>query len=97
MITLSILIFALLTDCFLAAFVALLGARRNIGFGWSFLISLIFTPIVGLIFVLLSDERPDGERKLGCIGGTLGFLGLICLVTLIFLLLGGGALIAAAL
>ncbi len=93
---LLVLTFGLLSGCFLAALVGMLGARRRIGFGWSFLISLIFTPIVGLIFVLFSDELPTaGERRWGCIGNTLGCLGLIFLIGFLVLLFGGGAMLAA--
>ncbi len=91
-----VLFFALLSGCFLAALVGMLGRRRTIGFGWPFLLSLIFTPLVGLIIVLLSDELPDGQKQgLGCIGGVLAFLGFLCLIVFLLLLLGGGAMIAA--
>lgn len=91
-----VLIFALLSGCFLAALVGMLGRRRTIGFGWPFVLSLVFTPLVGLIFVLLSEELPNGQKQgLGCIGGILAFLGLLCLIIFLVVLLGGGALIAA--
>ncbi len=50
----------------LSILVGLVGARRRIGFGWTFLLSVIFTPLVGLIAALLSDELPSGERRWGC-------------------------------
>lgn len=91
-----VLIFALLSGCFLAALVGMLGRRRTIGFGWPFVLSLVFTPLVGLIIVLLSEKLPDGQKQgLGCIGGTLAFLGFLCLIVFLLLLLGGGAMIAA--
>ncbi|MBE6207670.1 MAG: hypothetical protein E7132_03245 [Rikenellaceae bacterium] len=91
-----VLFFALLSGCFLAALVGMLGRRRTIGFGWPFLLSLIFTPLVGLIIVLLSEKLPDGQKQgLGCIGGVLAFLGFLCLIVFLLLLLGGGAMIAA--
>ncbi len=91
-----VLIFALLSGCFLAALVGMLGRRRTIGFGWPFVLSLVFTPLVGLIIVLLSEKLPDGQKKgLGCIGGVLAFLGVLCFVAFLLFLLGGGALIAA--
>jgi len=91
-----VLLFALLSGCFLAALVGMLGRRRTIGFGWPFLLSLIFTPLVGLIIVLLSEKLPDGQKQgLGCIGGVLAFLGFLCLIVFLLLLLGGGAMIAA--
>lgn len=91
-----VLIFALLSGCFLAALVGMLGRRRTIGFGWPFVLSLVFTPLVGLIIVLLSEKLPDGQKQgLGCIGGILAFLGFVCLIIFLLLLLGGGAMIAA--
>ena len=64
--------------------------------GLSFLISLIFTPIVGLIFVLLSDPLPGGSSNgLGCIGNTLGCLGLLFLLGFVLLIFTGGAALAA--
>lgn len=91
-----VLIFALLSGCFLAALVGMLGRRRTIGFGWPFVLSLVFTPLVGLIIVLLSEKLPDGQKQgLGCIGGVLAFLGFLCLIVFLLLLLGGGAMIAA--
>lgn len=91
-----VLIFALLSGCFLAALVGMLGRRRTIGFGWPFVLSLVFTPLVGLIIVLLSEELPDGQKKgLGCIGGIMAFLGFLCLLVFLLMLLGGGAMIAA--
>ena len=91
-----VLIFALLSGCFLAALVGMLGRRRTIGFGWPFVLSLVFTPLVGLIIVLLSEKLPDGQKQgLGCIGGVLAFLGFLCLIVFLLLVLGGGAMIAA--
>ena len=91
-----VLIFALLSGCFLAALVGMLGRRRTIGFGWPFVLSLVFTPLVGLIIVLLSEKLPDGQKKgLGCLGGILAFLGFLCLIVFLLMLLGGGAMIAA--
>lgn len=50
-------IFGILSGCFLAVLVGIIGSHRRIGFGWAFLISLIFTPLVGLIVALLTDPR----------------------------------------
>ena len=41
------LIFGLLSGCFLSVLVGIIGSRRRIGFGWAFLLSVIFTPLVG--------------------------------------------------
>ncbi len=79
---------ALLFGCLLPALVGWLGSRRELGFGWAFLISLIFTPLVGLIFVLLSRPLPEGaEPKLGCIGGCLSLAGLLLLGFILMFLL----------
>ena len=51
-------IFGILSGCFLAVLVGIIGSHRRIGFGWAFLISLIFTPLVGLIVALLTDPLP---------------------------------------
>ncbi len=79
---------SLLFGCLLPALVGWLGSRRELGFGWSFLISLIFTPLIGLIFVLLSPPLPAGsEPKMGCIGGCLSLVGLLFLGFLLFFVL----------
>ena len=49
------LLFGLLSGCLLAVLVGIIGSRRRIGFGLAFLLSLIFTPLVGLIVALLTD------------------------------------------
>jgi len=36
--------------------VASAGSKRNIGYGNSLIISLIFSPIIGMLFVLMSSE-----------------------------------------
>lgn len=36
-----------------------LGKNRTCGFFWSFLCSLIFSPIIGAIYVALSDRNSD--------------------------------------
>jgi len=93
--SLLILLFGLLSDSFLAALVGVIGSRRRIGFGWAFLISLIFTPLVGIVFVLLSDPLPYGASRWGCLGTVMAVAGLLCLAVFLLLALGGGALFAA--
>jgi hypothetical protein len=39
-----------------AALVALLGKNRNIGYGWSFVLCLFLSPIIGLIIILFSKK-----------------------------------------
>lgn len=84
----ALLIFGLLTDSFVAALVGLLGARRRIGFGWAFFLSVLFTPLVGLIVCLLSDKLPDGQRKWGCLGSILAIITLALFVFFALMMLG---------
>ena len=80
---LSILIFAVVLGVGVDALIGLFGSRRNIGFGWAFIISLLLTPLAGLIAVLLSEPLPQGaEPKYGCLGFSFGCMGTI-IITLI--------------
>lgn len=90
-----VLIFGLLSGSLLSVLVGMLGSRRRIGFGWAFLLSWIFTPIVGLIVTLLTDPLPDCERRWGCIGTVVALLGFLSLIVFLLLLLSGGALLSA--
>ena len=80
-------IFGILSGCFLAVLVGIIGSHRRIGFGWAFLISLIFTPLVGLIVALLTDPLPGGGQRWGCVGTVVAILGLLFFAA--FLLLQG--------
>lgn len=88
-------IFGLLSGSLLAVLVGIIGSHRRIGFGWAFLLSLIFTPLVGLIVTLLTDPLPGGEQRWGCIGTAIAFLGILCLIVFLLLLLTGGVALAA--
>ncbi len=89
MVALTI-IFGVLGDCLLSVLVGILGSKRNIGFGWAFLLSLIFTPFVGLICTLISDPLPQGApNRWGCLGVVVAILGFIFLGMFLFMLLGG--------
>lgn len=90
--TLFAIIFGLLSGCFLSVLVGILGSRRRLGFGWSFLLSLLFTPLVGLICALISDPLPTGQKRWGCIGTLIAILGILSLLVFIALLIGGGAM-----
>lgn len=90
-----VVLFGVLSGSLLAVLVGIIGSRRRIGFGWAFLLSLVFTPLVGLIVTLLTDPLPGGEQRWGCIGTTVAILGLLCLVVFLLLLLSGGALLVA--
>ena len=88
---LTLLVFGLLSDTYLAALVGLVGARRRIGFGWTFFLSVLLTPFIGLIIALLSDKLPDGERNWGCLGSILAIITIALLVFLFIAILGGAA------
>lgn len=66
----------------------LVGARRKIGFGWTFFLSILFTPLIGLIIALLSDKLPDGDRNWGCLGSVLAIITITLLVVLAMMVLG---------
>ncbi len=40
-----------------SALVGLVGKNRKIGFGWSFVLSLFLSPIIGLIITLFSKKK----------------------------------------
>lgn len=94
MVFLTVL-FGILGGCLLAVLVGLIGSRRRIGFGWAFLISLVFTPLVGLVVTLLTDPLPDADRRWGCLGLLVGLLGIVFLALFLVLLLAGAAVVAA--
>lgn len=88
------MLFGLLSGSLLFVLVGIIGSHRRIGFGWAFLLSLIFTPLVGLIITLVSDPLPGGEQRWGCIGTVVAFLGLLSLVIFLLLLFAGGMMVA---
>jgi len=82
-----LLIFGLLSGCLLAVLVGMIGSRRHIGFGWAFLLSVIFTPFVGLILTLFSERLHAGaDKRWGCIVHLLAMIGMLLLGMIIFLL-----------
>lgn len=83
-------VFGLLSGCFLSVLVGILGSRRRLGFGWTFLLSLIFTPLVGLICALISDPLPSGQKRWGCLGVAVATLGVIFFIGFLLCLLAGG-------
>lgn len=93
--TLLAVIFGLLSGSLLSVLVGIIGSRRRIGFGWAFLVSLLFTPLVGLIVALLTDPLPGYEQRWGCIGFGVALLGIFCLVVFLLLLVTGGAFLVA--
>ncbi len=92
---LMVVIFGLLSGSLLSVLIGMIGASRRLGFGWSFLISLIFTPLVGLICVLLSEPLASHEpKRWGCIGTFIAILGLFFFVMLLLTIFAGGAVLA---
>ena len=85
--------FGLTSDCLFSILVGIVGSRRRIGFGWSFLLSLLFTPLVGLIIALISSPLPVGDRRWGCLGVVIAILALISLGIFLFLLFAGTAVL----
>ncbi|HYH08462.1 MAG TPA: hypothetical protein VEK11_15505 [Thermoanaerobaculia bacterium] len=47
----------------LSYLVAVLGRERKFGFWGTLLVSLFFTPLVGLLTVFASDARPKPPRR----------------------------------
>ncbi|MBO5812951.1 MAG: hypothetical protein J6R13_00360 [Alistipes sp.] len=91
MVTLTVL-FGLLSGSLLAVLVGILGSKRNIGFGWTFFLSIVFTPLVGLICALVSEPLPQGEpRKWGCLASLIAAITLVGIVLLAIMLLGVAA------
>ena len=41
----------------ICALIALLGRKRKIGYGWSFVLCLLVSPIIGLIITLCSKKK----------------------------------------
>lgn len=87
--TLVVLVFGLLTGTFLAALVGLIGSHRRIGFGWAFLLSVVFSPLIGLIVTLCTQKLPDTNRKWGCFGALIGFIVLFLVLVLVLALVPG--------
>ena len=86
--TATLILYGLITSSLVSVLVGLLGARRRIGFEWAYLLSILTTPLIGLIITLLFDKLPDGERKWGCLGV---ILAIVAIVLLIMLALGAFA------
>ena len=57
------IVLGILTWCLISVLIGLVGSRRKIGFAWTFVLSLILTPIVGLIAALTSPKLPHGGEK----------------------------------
>ncbi|NLD21170.1 MAG: hypothetical protein GX664_01580 [Bacteroidales bacterium] len=88
-----LVIFGLLTSCLIDVLIGLIGSKRKLGFGWAFFLSVLLTPIVGLICVLISDPLPEGsDKKWGCLGILLAILAFILISAVVLTLIGALAL-----
>lgn len=76
-----LIIFGVLSGSLFSILVGIFGASRRLGFGWAFILSLLLTPIGGLICALISDPLPEGERRWGCIANLI----LICAIATLVL------------
>lgn len=83
-----LIIFGIFGGVLLNALVGLIGARRRLGFGWTFLLSLLLTPLGGLICALLSEKLPEGQRRWGCLGVVLAMVVIVVLVCIFGAALG---------
>ena len=80
--TATLILYGLITSSLVSVLVGLLGARRRIGFGWAYLLSILTTPLIGLIITLMFDKLPYGERKWGCLGVILAIVAIVLLIML---------------
>ena len=85
---LSLILFGLLSGSLFSVLIGILGASRKIGFGWAFILSLLLTPVGGLICVLISDPLPTGERKWGCLANLILIGAIVTLVMFVRAVLG---------
>ncbi len=93
MITLGVIIFGALSGSLLCALVGLVGSSRRLGFGWTFVISLLFTPLVGLVAALLSDPLPAGEKRWGCLAPIIALLAMGLVIAVLSMILWGSMLV----
>lgn len=82
-----LLIIAFIFMILISVLVGVLGSRRESGFGWAFCASVIASPIIGLLIVLITDKLPQGERKTAPAGIIVGAIALL-LYLVLFIVLG---------
>ena len=82
-----IIILAALAGVFLPALVGLLGSRRRIGFGWAFVISIVTSPLIGLIVTLCTPKLEGRQRKWGCFSAIIGIVVIALILVLVFTLM----------
>lgn len=56
-------LFSLIAVVIISVLIALLGKNRSIGFGWSLLLCLFLSPLVGLIITLCSKRVNKKEFR----------------------------------
>ena len=55
------IVIGIVTNLFLSHLVGKNGENRQIGYGTSFLVSFLFSPLIGLLLVLTSKELPESK------------------------------------
>ena len=81
-------IYGIFGSCLLSVLVGLIGSHRKIGFGWTFFLSVLLSPVLGLIIALLSQRLPNGERRWGILGAILAVLTVIFIILFLVYVLG---------
>lgn len=86
---LALVLFGIFSGSLLAILVGLFGSKRRIGFSWAFFLSLLLTPLGGLLCTLISEPLPEGEEnRWGCLAYMILGLGILTIVILTILVLG---------
>lgn len=49
----------------ISALVALVGTNRKIGYGWSFVLCLLLSPLIGFLIIILSKKVYNVEESNG--------------------------------
>ena len=57
------LLIGMIISIVFAAFISKIGSRKEIGGTAAFIVSLLLSPLLGLVIVLASEDLKDGERK----------------------------------
>ena len=81
-------IYGIFGSCLLSVLVGLIGSHRKIGFGWTFFLSVLLSPLLGLVFALISKRLPNGERRWGILGAILAVLTVIFIILFVVYVLG---------
>ncbi|MFI3258889.1 MAG: hypothetical protein R3Y16_02200 [Rikenellaceae bacterium] len=88
-----LVIFGLISGSFFSVVVGLIGSNRRIGFGWAFILSLLLSPLIGLLITLLSEPLPYGSiRNYGCLPIILATVALIFVIPVLLAIFGVGML-----